>query len=47
MPTNYITLTRQELYDMVGLTRFSGHLGVYREGVSNGEQRNEVSSGVS
>src|ERR1017187_10539363 len=31
----------------VGLTRFSGHLSVYREGVSNGEQRNEVSSGVS
>src|ERR1017187_7242274 len=30
-----------------GLTRFSGHLSVYREGVSNGEQRNEVSSGVS
>src|ERR1017187_2174257 len=32
---------------VVGLTRFSGHLSVYREGVSNGEQRNEVSSGVS
>src|ERR1017187_6582066 len=32
---------------IVGLTRFSGHLSVYREGVSNGEQRNEVSSGVS
>src|ERR1035441_716774 len=31
----------------LGLTRFSGHLSVYREGVSNGEQRNEVSSGVS
>jgi hypothetical protein len=31
----------------VDLTRFSGHLSVYREGVSNGEQRNEVSSGVS
>jgi hypothetical protein len=31
----------------MGLTRFSGHLSVYREGVSNGEQRNEVSSGVS
>src|ERR1019366_6949075 len=31
----------------MGLTRFCGHLSVYREGVSNGEQRNEVSSGVS
>jgi len=29
------------------LTRFCGHLSVYREGVRNGEQGNEVSSGIS
>src|ERR1039457_1351699 len=26
-------------YTCLGLTRFCGHLSVYREGVSNGEQR--------
>src|ERR1039457_4129954 len=31
----------------VGLTRFGGHLSVYREGVRNVEQGNEVSSGIS
>src|ERR1017187_6035108 len=32
---------------VLGLTRFGGHLSVYREGVRNVEQGNEVSSGIS
>src|ERR1022692_5189466 len=31
----------------LGLTRFGGHFSVYREGVRNVEQGNEVSSGIS